>query len=301
MRNLPQQFKGFHAVKTFSRLYLIAAGLVATLSIAVPATLAQDKVVARVNGKTITESDMKLADVEIGSDLGNLPEATRRRVLVEYLIENQLFAEAAEGAKLGSGPTFDERMAYWRRKALRDSYFDTTIRGSVSDGEAKKLYDAQVSGVKAEEEVRARHILVETEAQAKEIFEKIGHGGDFAKLAKEFSKDPGTRDEGGDLGYFARGQMVPQFEDAAFKLKKGDVSLPVQSQFGWHLIRLDDRRERSAPPFDSVKERILASLIHRKAQEVVGQLRGKAKIEYVDTDIKQQVDDQAKGAAPKKQ
>lgn len=288
-------------MKPLSRLSRLAACLAGALALAPLVVHAQEKVVARVNGKAITESDMKLADVEIGSDLGNLPEATKRRVLVEYLIENQLFAEAAEGARLGSGPSFDERMAYWRRKALRDSYFDTTIRGSVNDGEARKLYDSQVSGVKTEEEVRARHILVDTEAQAKEIFEKIGHGGEFGLLAKEFSKDPGTKDEGGDLGYFARGQMVPQFEEAAFKLKKGDVSLPVQSQFGWHLIKLEDRREKKPPPFDSVKERILASLIHRKAQDVVGQLRGKAKIEYVDADIKQQVDDQAKSAAPKKQ
>lgn len=284
------------------RLPLPAALLAVALVLgALPAPAQQGNVVARVNGKSITDADMKLAEIEIGSDLGNLPEATRRRVLVEYLIENQLFAEAAEGAKLGSGPSFDERMQYWRRKALRDSYFDTTIRDSVGEAEAKKVYDQQISGVKAEEEVRARHILVETELLAKELFEKIGHGGDFARLAKEHSKDPGTKDEGGDLGYFGRGQMVPQFEEAAFKLGKGDVSLPVQSQFGWHLIKLEDRRERRPPPFDAVKERILASLIHRKAQEVVGQLRGKARIEYVDADIKRQVEDQARGAAPKKQ
>jgi len=286
-------------VISISKLPIVAALMTGALLLAPLPSQAQDKVVAKVNGKTLTEGDMKLADAEIGSDLGNLPEPTRRRVLVEYLIENQLFADAAEGAKLGSGPTFDERMQYWRRKALRDTYFDTTIRRSVQDGDAKKLYDAQLSGLKTEEEVRARHILVESELQAKEIFEKIGHGGDFAQLAKEFSKDPGTKDEGGDLGYFGRGQMVPQFEEAAFKLKKGDVSLPVQSQFGWHLIKVEDRRERKPPPFDTVKERILASMIHRKAQDVVGQLRGSAKIEYVDADIKRQVDEQVKTGAPK--
>lgn len=283
------------------RLTTLAAALAAAALVAGAPAIAQDKVVAKVNGRTITENDVKLADTEIGSDLGNLPEATKRRVLVEYLIENSLFAEAAEAQKLGSGPQFDERMAYWRRKALRDSYFDVTVKGGVSDADAKKLYDAQVSGIKPEEEVRARHILVETEAQAKEIFEKIGHGGEFEKLAKEHSKDPGTKDEGGDLGYFGRGQMVPQFEEAAFKLKKGDVSLPIQSQFGWHLIKLEDKRERKPPPFDTVKERILASMIHRKAQEVVGQMRGKAKIEYIDADIRKQVEEQAKGAAPSKQ
>jgi peptidyl-prolyl cis-trans isomerase C len=123
---------------------------------------AQDSIVAKVNGKTITESDMKLAEAEIGSDLGTLPEATKRRVLVEFLIENQLFADAAESQKLASGAGYDERMQYWRRRSLRDLYFDKSVKDSVSDAEAKKFYDAQVGGAKVEDEVRARHILVES-------------------------------------------------------------------------------------------------------------------------------------------
>jgi peptidyl-prolyl cis-trans isomerase C len=249
--------------------------------------LAEEKVVAMVNGKTITETDMRLADAEIGSDLGNLPADQRRRVLVEYLIENQLFADAAEKDKLSSRPAFDERMGYWRRRAMRDAYFDEDVKGSVSEADVRKFYETQLSGMKPEEEVRARHILVDSEQQAKEIFEFIAHGSDFADMARKHSKDPGSREEGGDLGYFSRGQMVPEFEATAFKLNKGDVSMPVQSQFGWHLIKLEDRRQRKAPPYDSVKERISAALIHRKAQEVVGQLRGNAKIDFVDPALKQ--------------
>lgn len=281
------------------RLSVVAAALVGGLAF-VPLTIAaaQDAVVATVNGKNITEGDVKLAEAEIGSDLGSLPEATKRRVLVEYLIENQLFAEAAEGDKLASSPEFDGRMQYWRRRALRDTYFDKSVKDAVSEADAKRFYDEQVKQLKPEEEVKARHILVESEDKAKEIAEKIAHGAEFADMAKEFSKDPGTKDEGGTLGYFTRGQMVPQFEEAAFKLQKGDVSQPVQTQFGWHLIQVEDRRERQPPEFDVIKDRLLASMIHRKAQEIAASLRGKAKIDYVDPEIKKQVDTEAKPGAP---
>ncbi len=272
------------------RLGILAAALAGGLAFAPIHSSVADETVATVNGKTITEADIRLAEAEIGSDLGSLPEATKRRVLVEYLIENQLFAEAAEGDKLGSTPEFDGRMQYWRRRALRDAYFENSVKNAVSEADAKKLYDEQVKLLKPEEEVKARHILVETEDQAKEIAEKIAHGADFADMAKQYSKDPGTKDEGGSLGYFSKGQMVPQFEEAAFKLDKGDVSDPVQTQFGWHLIQVEDRRERQPPAFDLIKERLIASMMHRKAQEIAADLRGKAQIEYVDPAIKEQVE-----------
>ncbi len=268
---------------------LLAAPLPAAIHIAQTAA-AQEKVVAKVNGKTITESDMQLAEAEIGSELGSIPAEARRRVVLEYVIENQLFADAAEAAKLGSGTAFEERMAYWRRRALREYYFEAELNKSISEAEAKKFYDQQVSGAKGQEEVRARHILVETEAQAKELQERVNKGEDFVALAKAHSKDPGSKGEGGDLGYFGKGQMVPVFEETAFSLKPGEVSAPVKSQFGWHIVKLEDRRQRGAPPFDAIKERIIASLIHRKAQEVAADLRSKAQLEYVDPAIKAQID-----------
>ena len=273
---------------------LLASGLLLSgLLLASPA-LAQkaneDKVLAKVNGRPITEADLRLAEAEIGNDLGSIPVEQRRRVLVEYLIENHLFAQAAESEKLGSGTAFDERMKYWQRRALRDAYFDRTVRGAITEADARKLYDAQLASARPQEEARARHILVESEAKAKAIFEKIAHGEDFASMAKEHSKDPGSKDDGGDLGYFARGQMVPQFEEAAFKLKPGEMSQPVQSQFGWHIIKLEDKRQQGAPPFEGIKERIMASLVHRRAQEMVQSLRDKAKLEFVDPALKAEAD-----------
>jgi peptidyl-prolyl cis-trans isomerase C len=290
----------FHSsfVTAVAAVGLATAGF--ALGTSVPA-LSQSAVVAKVNGKVITEADLKLADAEIGNDLGSLPEDTKRRVLVEYLIEHSLFADAAEAQKLTSGAAFDERMQYWRRRALRDTYFDVKIRDAVSDTEAKKFYEAQVSQLKPQEEIKARHILVESKEKAVEIFEKIAHGAEFAQMAKEFSKDPGTKDEGGDLGFFGRGQMVPQFEEAAFKLASGDVSQPVETQFGWHLIRIDERRERKPPAFEQIKDRIVLSMVHRKAQEAIAEFRKGAQIEYVDPAIKKQVDQENAGqpAQPK--
>jgi peptidyl-prolyl cis-trans isomerase C len=263
------------------------------------AVRAEDATIARINGKTITEADMRLAEAEIGNDLGTLPDGTKRRVLLEFLIENQLFADAAEEARLSAGSNFDERMQYWRRRALRDVYFDKTIKDSFSDAQAKTFYEQQVGSRTPEEEVKARHILVESKEKATELYEKIVHGADFAQLAKEYSKDPGSKDQGGDLGYFSRGQMVPQFEDAAFALKKDEVGQPFETQFGWHIIKLDERREQAAPKFDAVKDRIRAAMIHQKAQQLATQLRGKAKIEYLDPEIKKSVEGEAAGAAKK--
>ena len=283
------------------RLSTAAAALFAALVIMLGGlgAGAQERAIAKVNGKTITDTDMKLAEAEIGNDLGSLPEATKRRVLAEFLIENQLFADAAEDQRLGAGQGFDERIQYWRRRALRDAYFDKSVRETISDADARKHYASQVSGLKPEEEVRARHILVESKDKAREIFEKIAHGSDFARLARENSKDPGSKDQGGELGFFKRGQMVPQFEEAAFRLKKGEVGEPFESQFGWHIVRVDDRRQSAAPPFETVKDRVVASMIHQKAQQIATDLRRKARIEYIDPEIKRSMESERAGARPK--
>lgn len=281
----------------FPLLGVAALAFAVALAVQMLPASAQDKVVAKVNGKTLTEADLRFAEAEIGSELNQLPEDTKRRVLVEYLIENQLFADAADGQRLGQGSLFEERMAYWKRRALRDSFFDKNVKDAVPEAEAKRIYDQQVGQQPGEEQVRARHILVESEQKAREIFEKIAHGDDFAKLAKEHSKDPGSKERGGDLGYFGKGMMVPQFEEAAFKIAKGEVSQPIQTQFGWHIIKVDDRRKSEPPTFDSVKAQILASLVHRKAQEVAGSLRKSAKIEYVDEAVKRQIEEEEKQKA----
>lgn len=252
---------------------------------------APDKVVATVNGTNITEGDLAVAESEVGADMGSLPPAQKRMSLLEFLIDNQLFADAAAADKLDQSPDFAERLAYLKRRALRELYFDKVIKAAVADADARKIYDEQVKQLKPEEEVQARHILVDTEEKAKELEAKLKAGGDFAALAKEFSKDPGSKDDGGNLGYFGKGQMVPQFEEAVFKLQKGEVSGPIKTQFGWHIVKLEDRRTRQPPAFDIVKDRIVQSLLLQKAQQSAQDLRSKAKIDIVDPDIKKSVDE----------
>jgi len=260
---------------------------------------ADDGVVAKLNGQEIRESDLALAEAEIGPQLGEFTPEQRRRVLVEFLIEMQLFADAAEGEKLTSGPDYEKRLVYWSTRAKRDAYYEKSIKGSVSEELIKGIYDDKVKMIPPEDEVEARHILVDSEVKAKEVLEKVGKGVDFAKLAEEYSNDPGSKADGGKLGYFAKGQMVKEFDEAAFALRKGEVSKPVQTKFGWHIIKIEDRRARPLPSFDEVKGQIVSSIVQQKGQQAAAALRGKANIEYLDIAMKEQVAKETAAAAAK--
>ncbi len=268
-------------MKTIASAALIAA----VAFIASPALAAPDTVVAKVNNTPITESEMSFAQSEIGQELAGIPQENRRRVLMEYLTEAHLMAESAEKAKLGSGADFENRMKYYKLRALRDTYFEKKIRDAVTDKEAKALYDLKVKSLPVQKEVRARHILVKTEDEAKKIAKELKGGADFGEMAKKHSKDHGGQG-GGDLGYFTHGQMVKEFEEAAFALEKGKVSAPVKTDFGWHLIKLEDKRDRNPPSFDEVKDQIKASLVQSNLQTSILEMRKAAKIEVVDADLK---------------
>lgn len=287
-----------------STLKAIAMASLLTIGTAAYTASAQDAStgpIAIVNGNEITERDIALAETEIGSDLGQLPPETRRRVLVEYVIETQLMADALDKEAAANSPALDSALAYFKRRAKREAYFESKVKGSVSEKTAQTFFNDRVKGMKPEEEVKARHILVETEAEARDIKEKIARGEDFAAMAKANSKDPGTKDNGGLLGFFSRGQMVPAFEEAAFNGPLNEVSEPVQSRFGWHLILVEEKREKPLPKFDDVKDRILNGMIHQKAQSVAKSLRETAKIEYLDADIQKQVEQEKKQAEAQQQ
>jgi len=165
------------------------------------------------------------------------------------------------------------------------------VRGGVSEDEAKKLYNEKIGSVKPEPEIHARHILVDTEDEAKDIKQRLEKGEDFATLAKEKSKDKNA--DGGDLGFFGKGQMLKPFEDAAFALEVGKISDPVKTQFGWHIIKVEEKRDRPAPKFEDVKDPIMAQLMQQKAQEAMRSLHDGAKIEVLDENIKRSIQDAA--------
>jgi peptidyl-prolyl cis-trans isomerase C len=276
----------------WSALLLLAASI-----FVVPPVHAADPVVARVNGVEIKQSDLDFAASEVGPRLGAVRPDDRNRILLQFVIENELMAGAGEKENLDEADTFDKRVAYHRRRALRDAYFDKNVTGGVTEAEAKKVFEDNIAKVKPEQEIKARHILVETEDEAKAVKAELDGGADFAKLAAEKSKDKNA--EGGDLGYFTRGQMLKPFEDAAFALDVGQISDPVKTSFGWHIIEVQEKRDQKLPTFEDVKDPIMSQLVMRKAQTVVSGLRSEADIEIVDPDLKRAMDDAAmRGEAP---
>jgi peptidyl-prolyl cis-trans isomerase C len=245
------------------------------------ASSASDAVVARVNGTDIRESDLTMAEDDLGENVHSLDPRAKREQLVAYLTDVILVTKEAEKNKLQDSEDFKRREAFLRNKMLMGMMLQAQAKDAATDEEMHKVYDDAVKSMTAEEEVHARHILVDTEEEAKAIAEQIKGGADFATLAKEKSKDPGAAD-GGDLGYFVKGQMVPEFSEVAFKMYPGQVSNPVKTQFGWHIIKVEDKRTRAMPEFDKVKDQI-ATYVARKAQtEFIAHLRETAKVERLD-------------------
>jgi peptidyl-prolyl cis-trans isomerase C len=286
-RDAGGQNKGMTPLRTW-RTLLLAAALLACLPAAVSA---EDAVVANVNGTDIKQSDLDFAASEVGAQLANIPPEDRRMMLLQFVIENQLMADAAVKDKLDSGQSFEDRLKYHRRRTLRDAFYDKSVREAVTDAEAKKIYDEKIAGLKPEEEIHARHILVASKEEAEAVAERLKKGEDFATVAKEVSKDPSAAD--GDLGFFTRGQMLKPFEDAAFALKVDEISEPVQTQFGWHIIEVEEKRTRPLPTFDDVKDNIVIQLTQQKAKDTLRGLHESAKIDIVDPEIKKSMQDAA--------
>ena len=246
-----------------------------------PALAQANKTVATVNGEVITEAEVKLALEDLLTQLPNVPAENRQQVALDFLIEVKLAAQAAKKDKLDQGPDFALKLAYARDRIMMERLLARETEKSTSDAEVKKFYDEQVAQLKPIEEVRARHILVEGEDDGKKAHARVKGGEDFAKVAAELSKDPGSGKEGGDLGYFTKDRMVAEFAEAAFALKVGEISAPVKSQFGWHIIKLEDRRNRPVPAFADVKDRLAQALAQKAQNELVEKLRKDAKIDRV--------------------
>jgi peptidyl-prolyl cis-trans isomerase C len=260
------------------------------------AAASPDKVVARAEGVTVTEGDIALAAEDPALSLPGMSDAQKRDVLVAYVVDLKLGAKAAAAAKVGEGAEFARKMAYFRDKLLLDEYLDREVKKAVTPEAARKLYDETVKTMTPEPEVRARHILVEQEDEAKKAQARVKGGESFEKVAEELSKDPGSKGEGGDLGFFAKDRMVAPFAGAAFKLEPGQVSEPVKSQFGWHVIKVEEKRVKPIPPFEEMKEQVDQYLTRKAQQDLVLKLRQNAKIERLDEPKAAE----AKPAEPKK-
>jgi peptidyl-prolyl cis-trans isomerase C len=238
-------------------------------------------VIAKVNGAEIRQSDLAVAEEELGPSLQQMDPATRRENLISFLIDMKIVAKAAEAKKIGDAADFKQKLAFAHDRLLMDSLLANEGKAAVTDDAMKKVYEDATKQVSGEKEVHARHILVPTEEEAKAIKADLDKGADFAKLAKEKSKDPGAAD-GGDLGFFTKEQMVPEFSAVAFALAPGKVSDPVKSQFGWHVIKVEEVRDRKPPPFDQVKGQIETFVVRKAQADYVTKLRAEAKVERLD-------------------
>ena len=279
-KNQIMDFSCFKVLRT-----LALAGAMALPALAGATAAEENKVLAKVNGHEITTKEVELAADDVLPQLKDLPPRLRFPFLVEYLVERHLLAQLAVKEGMTDNEEYKRRLAFYQAKALRDAYFAAKLKPQVTEEEVKATYDAQAAKVPPEERARAQHILVATEKEAQDIKARLDKGEKFEDLAKQYSLD-GSKDYGGDLGYFTAGEMVPEFSNAAFALKVGEVSKPVKTEFGWHIIKLEDKRQGGPQPYDQVKEPIRMVLLRKTVQDKLVELRKDAKIEILDPDLK---------------
>ena len=287
------------------RAGIIAAGLVLVLTGGPARADDVDPVVAKVNGTEIHQSDLAVAEEEAGQLPPMSPNA-KKDYLVQFVTDMILMSQAAEAKKMGDTLEFKRKLAFNREKLLMEQLLQKAGKEALTDKAMHDVYDEAAKQMGQEQEVHARHILIraaagddkaskEAEDKIKAIIVRLKKGEDFAKVASEATEDPSGKANGGDLGYFSKEQMVPEFSDTAFKLDKSQISEPVKTQFGWHVIKVEDKRVKPVPPFDEVKPQI-ENYVQRKAQaEMVTSLRASAKIEKM-----YKPDEPAPPAAPDK-
>lgn len=278
------------ATKNFSR---VIAAIVFAWCISganVTNATAQDTVIAKVGDIEITKDDLAFAESDLATQFQQIPEENRQAAILNALIDIKVLALVADKEGLGEDAAFKARMRFLRERALHNSYFQKHALETITDEEVKARYDKEIAAMEKRFEVHARHILVKTKEEAEAIIKELDGGSDFAEVAKEKSTGP-TGPKGGDLGFFAKGQMVPEFETAAFALKDGEYTRePVQTQFGWHVIKREEGREQEPPAFDAVKDQVRQIVLREKYAEIVKSAREGIEIEVLDDNLKKQLE-----------
>ena len=271
----------------FRRMSIVGIGAATAMTLLASVALAQgDKVVATINGNAVTEADLEIALTDLDQQFAQLPQDQRRAAALSALIEIRLLSAEAEAKGLADTDEFKRRMEVLRQRALHSAFIEQEVAAKVTDEAVRAEYDKQVAAMTPTKELRARHILVPTEEEAKAIIADLDNGGDFEAIAKEKSQD-GAAANGGDLGYFGAGQMVPEFEEAAFALNAGEYSKePVKTQFGFHVIKVEDKRDQQPPAFEQVQGQFRSLLLRQSYFELVNDLREAASVEITDPALK---------------
>jgi peptidyl-prolyl cis-trans isomerase C len=244
-----------------------------------------DPVVAKVDGQAIHLSDLKDAAQGLPETMRDMPPQTLYPMLLDQLIDGRALVNEARKTGLDKDPSVQRQVVAAEDRALQTAVLSKTVGPSVTDEAVHARYDKEISGKPGEEEVHAKHILVDSEAEAKKIITQLKGGADFAALAKQYSKDPAGAQQGGDLGFFKKGEMVPEFADAAFTLQPGQVSQqPIHSQFGWHVILVVERRKAEPPSYDQARDQLRQKMIQEGVQQVVAKARAAASVEKFNLD-----------------
>lgn len=250
-----------------------------------------DAVVAKVGNLEITQSELDLAVANLDPQLSQLPDEQKKVAALSGAIDVKLLAGNAEGEGLKDDAEFKKRMAFIADRELHNLYFKKHVVDAVTDDEVKARYEKEIAALPKQEEVRARHILVKSEDEAKAIIADLDAGKDFVELAKAKSTDP-NKSEGGDLGYFTKGRMVPEFEEAAFAMEKGSYSkTPVKTQFGFHVIKIEDKRDAAPPAYDTVAQQVRQLVMRDKYLEIIEKAKADQKVEILDEALRKGYED----------
>ena len=271
---------------------LAAAALLLFTTAAFPVLAEEtaDPVVAKVGGVEILKSEIDLAVTGLDPQLANLPDAQKRVAALSSVIDIKLLAADASKEGLQDDATFKQRIAYLTDRELHNAYFKKHVVDAVTPDEVKARYEAEIAKIEPQDEVRARHILVKTEDEAKAVIAELDGGKDFVELAKEKSTDP-NKSEGGDLGFFGKGRMVPEFEAVAFTLEPGTYTKePVKTQFGFHVIKVEEKRKQQPPALEQVEGQVRQIVMRDKYVELLEKAKADAGVEIADPELKKAYD-----------
>lgn len=267
-----------------------AAGLATALTIMVApmqvsAQDASDKVILKFDGAEIRQSDFDLFQ-ELDPQFEQLQGAQKQLAILSALIDVKSLAKKATADKMDQDEVFQKRLEFLKDRSLHNAYFQKNVIANISDEDVKARFEKEIAAIEPEQELRARHILVKTAEEANAIIAELDGGADFVELAKTKSTGP-SGPQGGDLGFFGKGQMVPPFEAAAFALEAGAYTkAPVQTQFGFHVIKLEEKRDRPLPKFEEVQDQMRQVVLRERYLETVKEARSLSNVEILDGELK---------------
>ena len=243
-----------------------------------------DDIIAYVNDQAISKEEIldflkNSYGVPANFSLDNLPEKYKTD-LIKQIYTEQIIIDSAKDANLDNRSDIKQKLAQAQSKVIKEAYLQEVSQKETTRENIEALYQEQIANLKGKTEINARHILVKTEKEAKQVMKDLKKKS-FAQVAKEKSIDPYSKEKGGDLGYFTKGNMVKEFEDTSFNMKKGEISQPFKTQFGWHVVELVDKREAQIPPLDTIYEKLKQQLAYQAINSYINEIQDNINVELV--------------------